>query len=445
MRSAIISASLIAMALAGCAAVPQATGTAGVVVPPLSSVSVDDVMNNLARDYVALTLEIGTHEDGYIDAYYGPADIRTAAERAPRDKAQLRAAIAEIRDMVRVLQRATRGLEARRLGFLDKQLTAADTRLQMMDGTRFPFADEAERLFGVRPQIKPLSAYDAGLAEIAMLLPGDGPLAARVDAYLEHFVIPKDKLQSVFDTAIAACRTETARHIAMPANERFTLEFVTGKPWSGYNYYKGDYKSLIQINTDLPIRLSRAIDLGCHEGYPGHHALNFLLEERLARGRGWIEYSVYPLYSPQSLIAEGTANHGIEMAFPGKAKNDYERRVLMPLAGISAPADSKYWRLLDAIKAVSGARITIAQMYLDGEIDRARAIALTQAYLLMSPARAEQSIKFTETYRSYVINYGLGQDMVATDIAYEGSDVARQWRRFEALISEPTLPSDLRR
>jgi hypothetical protein len=170
----------------------------------------------------------------------------------------------------------------------------------------------------------------------------------------------------------------------------------------------------------------------------------FLLEQRLMRGRGWIEYSVYPLYSPQSLIAEGTANHGIDMAFPNAAKEEYERRVLMPIIGISAPADSKYWQLLSAIKAVSGARITIAQMYLDGEIDRARAVELTQQYLLMSPARAEQSVKFTETYRSYVINYGLGQDMVAADIARENGDAAR-WRRFEALISEPTLPGDLRR
>jgi hypothetical protein len=170
-----------------------------------------------------------------------------------------------------------------------------------------------------------------------------------------------------------------------------------------------------------------------------------LLEQRLARGRGWIEYSVYPLYSPQSLIAEGTANYGIEMAFPGAAKQAYERAKLIPLAGISAPADDKYWQLLDAIKAVSGARITIAQHYLDGEITRARAVELTQQYLLMSPARADQSVRFTENYRSYVINYGLGEAMVKADVAREGANVAARWRRFEALISEPTLPSDLRR
>jgi hypothetical protein len=169
-----------------------------------------------------------------------------------------------------------------------------------------------------------------------------------------------------------------------------------------------------------------------------------LLEQRLTRERGWIEYSVYPLYSPQSLIAEGTANYGIEMAFPGRFKQIYEREILMPMAGITRPDDDIYWRLTDAIKAVSGARLTIAQMYLDGEIDRARAVELTQQYLLMSKARAEQSVTFTENYRSYVINYGLGEAMVKADVERESGEASR-WKRFEALISEPTLPGDLRR
>ena len=95
------------------------------------------------------------------------------------------------------------------------------------------------------------------------------------------------------------------------------VEYVTDKSWSGYNWYKGGFHSLIQVNTDLPIFIDRAIDLACHEGYPGHHVYNTLLEKHLVRDRGWIEFSVYPLFSPQSLIAEGTANFGIEVAFPG--------------------------------------------------------------------------------------------------------------------------------
>ncbi len=174
-------------------------------------------------------------------------------------------------------------IEWRRAAFPTAQLRAAETRLEMMQGVRFSFAEEAERLFGVRPELKPLAAYDAPLAAVAAIVPGDKPLAERVETYLDRFTIPADRLQKVFDAAIARCRGRTATQVAMPEGESFDLQFVTGKSWSGYNYYMGDYHSIIQVNTDLPIRLSRALDLGCHEGYPGHHLLNMKLEEQLVR------------------------------------------------------------------------------------------------------------------------------------------------------------------
>jgi hypothetical protein len=295
----------------------------------------------------------------------------------------------------------------------------------------------------VRPQLKPLSAYDPVLARLETLVPGSGPLSERVDRFQDRFTIPKARLQPVFDAAIAECKRRTAQHIAMPANESFTMEFVTGKSWSGYNYYKGNLHSLIQINTDLPIRISRAVDLGCHEGYPGHHALNMLLEQRLTRERGWIEFSIYPLYSPQSLIAEGSANYGIDLAFPGAERLAYESQALYPLAGLSTRDAARYLDLLAATKDLAGARFTIARDYLEGRINRDEAVRLTQKYQLVSKARAEQSVKFTDEYRSYVINYGLGQDMVRAFIERAGATPQARWAAMERLISEPTLPRDL--
>ena len=167
------------------------------------------------------------------------------------------------------------------------------------------------------------------------------------------------------------------------------------------------------------------------------------IEAKLVRDRNWIEYSVYPLYSPQSLIAEGTANYGIDLAFPGASKAETERDVLMPLAEIAVPSDDRYWQLLKAINMLSGARLTIAQQYLDGVIDRPTAVTLTQKYLLVSPKRAEQSISFTDQYRSYVINYGLGEEIGRAYIERGDPDRDEIWRRFALIIGEPTLPADL--
>ncbi|MDO9370179.1 MAG: hypothetical protein Q7T68_16560 [Sphingopyxis sp.] len=413
-------------------------------VDPATASAAGQVINDIATAYVQLSIEIGTHEKGYIDAYYGPKPLFEAAVAKPRDKAAL---LIAARDLMEKVQAAIPGLadpiERRRAAFLAAQLRAAETRLEMMQGVRFAFVDEAERLFGIRPELKPLAAYDPPLAAVAAMVPGDAPLADRVETYLDRFTIPKDRLQKVFDAAIARCRGRTVTQVAMPTGESFDLQFVTGKSWSGYNYYMGGYHSIIQVNTDLPIRLSRALDLGCHEGYPGHHLLNMKIEEQLVRGRGWIEFSIYPLYSPQSLIAEGTANYGVDLAFPDKTRPDTERDILMPLAEIAPPTDDLYWQLLDAMKALQGARLTIAQQYLDGQIDRPTALALTQKYLLVSPARAEQMTAFTDKYRSYVINYGLGEDIVRRFIERGEPDRDEIWRRMALILGEPTLPADL--
>ncbi len=444
----LISLALIATAvLSGCAATRagDSAPNAGVAALDVRRTAASaKALDEIADAYLRLSLEIGTHEPGYIDAYYGPPELQKAAEAAPRDK---RALVAATRALMAEVDLAARRisdpLAKRRANFLRAQLRAAETRLQMMQGTRFAFADEAERLFGVRPRLKPLASYDPELAKIEALVPGEGALADRVEAYLDAFTIPKDRLQKTFDAAIARCRGRSMAHIPMPEGESFRLEFVTGKSWSGYNYYQGGYHSLIQVNTDLPIRLSRALDLGCHEGYPGHHLLNMKLEEKLVKERGWAEFSVYPLYSPQSLIAEGSANYGIDLAFPESSKAETERDILMPIAEIAVPSDDRYWQLLAAIKRASGARLTIAQQYLDGEIDRPTAVALAQKYLLVSEKRAEQSVSFTDQYRSYVINYGLGEAMVRAHIERGRPGRDAMWRRMEKLVSEPTLPSDL--
>lgn len=403
-----------------------------------------DGLDSIAADYVRLQLEIGEKESGYIDAYYGPPEWQAQAKLTPRTLPELeaRAAVLQTR-LASITPAVLDPIQLRRRDFLIAQLKAASTRLRMIRGEKLSFADEAEGLFAVRPELKPLSAYDPVLSRMETLLPGRGPLWQRMDAFQNRFVVPKERLDAVMRAAIAECRRRTIEHIALPANERFTLEFVTGKSWGGYNWYKGDANSLIQVNTDLPIRISRAVDLGCHEGYPGHHVLNMLLERKLSKERGWVEFTIYPLYSPQSLIAEGSANYGVDLAFPGDERLRFETGILYPLAGLPVAESRRFLALQDAGKALAGARFTIAADYLEGRIDKAKAIELLQRYQLVSRQRAEQSLAFITQYRSYVINYGLGEDMVRSYVESAGADPARRWKMMEEVISEPTLPRDL--
>jgi hypothetical protein len=284
------------------------------------------------------------------------------------------------------------------------------------------------------------------LADLERKLPGQGQLVDRLETFRNRFVIAKEKLDATFRAAIEGCRSRTLQHITLPAAESFTVEYVTGKSWSGYNWYQGNYRSVIQVNTDLPIYVDRAIDLACHEGYPGHHVYNVLLEKNLVRDRGWVEFSVYPLFSPQSLIAEGTANYGIEVAFPRPERLEFERRVIFPAAGFDPAGVAPYYDVLALVDRLSYAGNEAARRYLDGEIDARAAADWLVTYGLYSRPRAEQRVRFIDQYRSYVINYNLGKDMVARDIESRGGTPAipqRRWAEFERLLSSPRLPSEL--
>ena len=400
-----------------------------------------DSLDAVARDYVALILEIGEREPGYVDAYYGPPEWAEAAKANPREVPALIQGAASLTGRLNAL--STRGAEpavVQRKAYLLAHVSAASARLRMIGGERMSFADEAWALFGVRPELKPLTAYDPILARIDGLVPGEGALADRVSAFRNGFVIPTDRLQVVMDAAIAECRARTIRHIPLPANERFTLAFVTDKPWSGYNYFQGDAASKIEINTDQPIFTDRAVDLGCHEGYPGHHVYNALLERTFVVERGWVEMSVYPLYSPMSFVAEGSANYGIDLAFPGDEAARFERDVLLPLAGLTgAPVEEKA-ELNALVRELARAEYTIADDYLAGRVGREETIARLSKYMLTTTERATQRLRFIETYRSYIINYGLGRDTVQAWVERQGPD---RWQGMETLLSSQILPADI--
>ena len=411
-----------------------------------------DPLQDVSERYVKLVLAVGLHDSDYVDAYYGPPAWRTeiAAEKPSLAEIDKRAQ-ALIADVGKAPATPPSSADAElwrlRVQYLDRQLSALRARVGMLQGKRLTFDEESRALYDAVAPHHSEADFQAVLDQLAAKLPGDGPLIQRYDRFKQAFVIPKDRLDQVFRAAIRACRDRTIAQVPLPPSESFTVEYVTGKSWSGYNWYQGQYKSLIQVNTDLPIYIDRAIDLACHEGYPGHHVYNVLLEKNLVRDRGWIEFTVYPLFSPQSLIAEGTANYGIEVAFSSQDRIAFERDVLFPLARLDASRVKEYYEVFNLVDQLSYAGNEAARRYLDGQIDATRAAEWLERYAMMPRARAEQRVKFFDQYRSYVINYNLGKDLVRAFVerrARGDSAPARKWREFAALLSSPRLPSGLK-
>jgi hypothetical protein len=320
--------------------------------------------------------------------------------------------------------------------------SSARFRLDMIDGKRTPFVEEAEALFGLRPKLRPLSDFDAALARIETLLPGPGPLSERVGAFRAQYSVPDDRLADVMHASIDECRKRTAAFIPLPAGENFSMTLVNDKSWGAYNYYKGGNQSLIEINTDLPVSIGHVLVLGCHEGYPGHHVQG-IFNERNYRERDWAEYSVMPLYAPAAPLNEGGADFGVDLAFPGDERLRFEMEVLYPLAGLDPKMAPAFETLRRATGELDGALLRISQMHLDGEIDREQAITLAQKYRLASRDVAEQSLRFDAAYRSYVINYSVGEDLVRAYVDRHGGDQKARWAAYVRIMSTPTLPADL--
>jgi hypothetical protein len=403
-------------------------------------------MNTIAERYVKLVLAVGQHDADYVDAFYGPAEWKAAAEREQMPLADIEAAAGRLVAETSGARETDGGeLVQLRREYLRRQLEALRARVRMLQGAKLTFDEESQALYDAVAPRHPDAYFADILREIDRALPGSGPLIDRYDAFRQQFVVPPDRLSRVFDRAIEECRSRTRPHLELPADEHFTVEYVKNKPWSGYNWYQGRFRSLIQVNTDLPVYIDRAIDLACHEGYPGHHVYNALLEQHLVRNRGWIEFTIYPLFSPQSLIAEGTANYGIEVAFPGDERLTFERDVLFPLAGLDPTKAAAYAHLRGLVDRLAYAGNEAARRYLNGEIDRAAAAAWLSRYAMSSPRAAEQRTHFFDTYRSYVINYNLGKDLVKQFVeARSGATGTRRWQEFGRLLASPRLPSGLK-
>lgn len=396
-------------------------------------------LNDIAAEYVKLTLNVGQHHNAYIDAYYGPKEWQPTGEPVELDT--LKQLTEQL--LIDIKQVQVSKEQEQRKEFLQLQLQSVVVFIRQLLKEPLSFEQESIGLYdAVSPEIN-ITELDLVLNKLEQLLPGEQPLHQRYNEFQSQFIIDTTKLDSVFQAAINEARQRTKQHIALPEQESFTVEYVKDKIWSGYNWYKGNSFSIIQLNTDFPIYIDRAVDLASHEGYPGHHVFNSQMEQHLVNNNGWMEYSVYPLFSPISLLAEGSANYGIQVVFNAEDRLKFEQEVLFPLAGLDASKAKKYYEIQALKEQLSYIDNLVAAQYLDGMIETDKAIELLMKYSLVSMQKAQQRIGFIEANRAYVINYNLGQDLVrkyVDKLTAAGDDKVR-WQVFAELLANPKTAS----
>lgn len=389
-------------------------------------------MTDIVRTYIELAFGLEGHIPGYIDGYFGP-EAWKHTDKPPLTELELKANA--LSDAVQKLE-----VPERRL-FLLPQVRAMQTSIRLLKGEHVPYAEEVHGLYDVEPKRVSESEFDEAIAALGELLPGTGEIAEREQALRAKLVVPKDKIKDVSGVIVAELRKRTATKFPLPEGEAFDVELVVDKPWSGYNWYLGNYRSRIDINIDLPTYLTDLPNLIAHEVYPGHHTEHALKEQRLWREAGRLEHSILLINAPECVISEGIATWALEMVTDEDELRDWLADELAPLVGVSSEDVRTMLGVNKAKKVLRAVMGNAAlNLYEDGT-DEAEVLHYIERYGLEAPDEAQKTLQFIThpISRSYVFTYTAGYDLLKPLLS--GRD-SYAW--FSRLLHEPVTPEIVR-
>jgi len=376
-----------------------------------------------AERYLELGLRLGRHVDGLVDAYYGPPELKEQTDGEPlvgagELAANADALLAEVPD-----------------GWLRDQVRGCATYAHVLAGDEVSYSDEVEACYGVRPAKTPTSVYEAALAELDELLPGDGSLFDRRQAWRTRHLVDGTLALAVLDDLLPLLRERTETVVQLPEGEQLTVEPVHDEPWWAFNYYLGDLRSRVVLNLDVPTTGYDLIRLAAHEVYPGHHTEHALKEQLLLRDRGAIEEGLQLVPTPQALLSEGIAEAGADVVLDDESRArayDILKRHGMEIEGELSE------RIAKALDPLGTTSVDAALLIHEDGASPEEAMSYVERWRLATPEQAEHSVRFVTdpTWRAYTITYSAGEALCR---AYVNGDA----RRFRRLLTEHVRVGEL--
>ncbi len=392
-----------------------------------------DPLQESAEAYVQLASALSAVGPAEVDAYFGPPELderadgkATAADLLTR--AQSLVARIHADPSITASPRGVR-LQSRAqqlVGLLEVQ-TAAQ---------RPTFIEEARKLYGIELPPADAAAAQRILKELGDLVTGPGNLAFRLASFQNQMLIPADKRQAVFERALAECRSRTQERWRLPANEQISVEW-TREVDSAWHRYEGGGRSKLQINPLAVALPGAALDVACHEGYPGHHTQFLLLEQKAGAGLP-VEDQVVLLRSPESVLREGAASYAVDLVWPAEERLAFERDVLFPLAGLPPAQAEKAAKIHRLITDLGPAVLPILQEYRDGALSfNSATFRLEREALVPSPAAL---LKFVDDHGAYVVGYTAARQRVQEYVTATAAATCEDtWMVLERVLANADL------
>jgi hypothetical protein len=383
------------------------------------------VTETVVERYLRLALRLARHDDGIVDAYFGPPELAADAEAG--SPIGLPVLIAEAESLLGELAD----------GWVRDQVVALRTYAGVLAGESWAYADEVRACFGVRPEFTPESVFAAAHEQLDELLPGSGPLAERYLSWRNTMLVPAPQLERIFERVIAEAQTQTRKLVELPAGERTVLETVEDVPWLGYNFYLGGLCGRIAVNVSISKSAIELLNLALHETYPGHQAERACKEQLLVTGRAMTEETLVLAPSPQSVVSEGIARLAPELLLAGDDGPAFA--AIIGEAGLEFDL-TRALEIETAIEPCEWAQVNAALMLHEGGDDPASVREYLMRWGLHGPELADHLLRFLTdpSSRSYMIAYPAGLKLCR-------GFVQDQPERFGQLITEQFRVTDLQR
>jgi hypothetical protein len=207
---------------------------------------------------------------------------------------------------------------------------------------------------------------------------------------------------------------------------------------AAWHRYRGDGRSTLQINPQAVALVGQAIDVACHEAYPGHHAQFLLLTQHAGPMGPPVEDTIALLHSPASVLREGAANFGVELVFPLAERVAFDSDVLFPLAGLDPSQAARYEHVNALVVALSTAALPILASYRDGGLSFGQAAdELRTKALVSSP---QSLLQFVEEQGAYTLGYTAARDRIASFVRTRSACTRQDpWRVLAEIVSVPDV------